>query len=122
MRELPREEWVCVEVHVSLDASSGSMASYLNGVLIGEELGFDTTVGGAVDEVRFGAPWTSNAQQPIDVIVEHAGIERREREFVDAHRGRDVGRRFGIVRGGSVLGGAGDGRGPRGVRFTGEPA
>ena len=60
--------------------------------------------------------------QRVDVIVEHAGIERREREFVDAHRGRDVGPRGGIVRGGSVLGGAGDGRGPRGVRFTGEPA
>mmetsp|Transcript_1226 Transcript_1226/g.5031 ORF Transcript_1226/g.5031 Transcript_1226/m.5031 type:complete len:216 (-) Transcript_1226:254-901(-) len=58
----------------------------------------------------------------IDVIVEHAGIERRKREFVDAHRGRAVGRHGGIVRGGSVLGGAGDARGPRGVRFTGEPA
>mmetsp|Transcript_12617 Transcript_12617/g.49151 ORF Transcript_12617/g.49151 Transcript_12617/m.49151 type:complete len:244 (+) Transcript_12617:2628-3359(+) len=62
--------------------------------------------------------------EDVDVIVEHAGVERREREreFVDAHRGRDVGPRRGIVRGGSVLGGAGDGRGPRGVRFTGEPA
>jgi hypothetical protein len=71
--ELPRDRWVCVELHIVIDPSFGSIAITFDGTTIVEGGGIDTTVAGGYSNVDAGVHYATPGQAAsrlwIDEVV-----------------------------------------------------
>jgi len=63
------DTWFCVEIYMKVDATNGEVKMWVDGNLIVQDSGFDTTSGGNIDRVCSGIIYYGGSQS-IDIYVD----------------------------------------------------
>jgi hypothetical protein len=72
----PRDRWVCLEMHVTLSATTtGGLEMFMDGMPVGSASGFATTPADGQQEVHVGFPHTDVMQEPATVYVDEVVVD-----------------------------------------------
>jgi hypothetical protein len=66
----PRDRWICLEVHVGISGTAGSVTLDLDGMSIGTETGINTLPGGGYGELVTGLNFVFATQPPATLYVD----------------------------------------------------
>ena len=68
--ELPRDRWVCVELHLQISGSDGAIALEIDGSTIVSAQSIDTRVGGGYSNIDVGFHYATPAQPASEMFVD----------------------------------------------------
>jgi len=68
--DFPRDRWVCVEVHVLVDATAGAGELFIDGSLVTSGSGLDTTVAGGYTNVDVGVHYATPNQLASEMWID----------------------------------------------------
>jgi hypothetical protein len=74
----PRDQWVCIEIHVQIDPSKGRFEAFMNGALVVQTPETDTLPDMGYSSVDIGIHYADPTQGPVTVYVDDliAGFQR----------------------------------------------
>jgi hypothetical protein len=67
---LPRDEWVCLEGHVTISDTAGVAEYFVNGALAAQASNVDTQPGSAYGVIVVGVEYTEASQPPVNLWVD----------------------------------------------------
>jgi hypothetical protein len=76
MMKFPRDRWVCVELHVSIDATNGKFEAYLDGVLAATSGQVNTLPADGFTAAEVGVKYASPMQGPVELYVDDVAVAR----------------------------------------------
>lgn len=75
-RALPRDRWVCIELHALLDASVGRFEAYLDGELAVSSMPSNTVPADGYTSAEVGIHYTEGSQGPVEAYVDDVVVAR----------------------------------------------
>ena len=66
----PRDRWVCIELHVAIDPTAGSVEAYLDGELATSWRDIDTLPAGGFTAAEVGIHYAEDSQGAVEVFVD----------------------------------------------------
>jgi hypothetical protein len=76
MKTFPRDRWVCVELHVSIDATDGLFEAYLDGVLAVTSGHVKSLPADGFTAAEVGVKYAGAMQGPVEVYVDDVAVAR----------------------------------------------
>jgi len=73
---IPRDTWVCLELHLVVDPSAGAIEIYLDGTRRASATGLNTVPGGGHSRFSAGIPWSDPAQGPVALYLDEVALSR----------------------------------------------
>ncbi|MCB9597879.1 MAG: hypothetical protein H6719_34495 [Sandaracinaceae bacterium] len=73
---VPRDRWVCFEVHVAVASSGGAIEVFMDGTLRAGMTGLDTLPGAGFTIAYSGIDYTGPAQGPLEVFLDEYALSR----------------------------------------------
>ena len=71
----PRDEWICIELHVAVSDDLGSVELFVNGARVAQSpLDIDTLPPGGFGYLDVGVPYTDEGQDPATVMVDEVAL------------------------------------------------
>ena len=71
-----REQWVCVELHVYVDASEGYYEAYLDQTLAVRSSARDTTLANGYSIAEVGVHYAPSGQGPLELFLDDVVVSR----------------------------------------------